>query len=79
MRNKRIIVTIAPEDKTWLKSYSKARNISTAEAVRQGIRRLRQSTSHETYQTLIETTRCIWRKGDGLTYQQRLRSEWHAS
>jgi hypothetical protein len=28
---------------------------------------------------LIETTRCLWREGDGLTYQQRLRSEWHAS
>jgi len=53
MRNQRIIVTIPPEDKTWLKSYSKARNISTAEAVRQGIRRLRQSTSQDTYQTLI--------------------------
>ena len=79
MRNQRIIVTIAPEDKTWLEGYSKAHKISTAEAVRQGIRRLRQSSSQDTYQTLIETTRCVWRKGDGLTYQQRLRSEWQAS
>ena len=78
MGNQRIIITIPAEDKTWLESYSKAHNISTAEAVRQGIRRLRQLAAKDTYQTLIETTRCIWRESDGLTYQQRLRSEWHA-
>ena len=78
MRNQRIIITITPEDKTWLESYSKAHNISTAEAVRQGIQRLRQLSTQDTYQTLIETTRCVWREGDGLTYQQRLRSEWPA-
>jgi len=78
MRNQRIIITIPPEDKTWLESYSKAHNISTAEAVRQGIRRLRQLSTQDTYQTLIESTRCVWREGDGLTYQQRLRSEWPA-
>jgi hypothetical protein len=77
MGGQRIIITIPPEDKAWIDSYSKAHKISTAEAVRQGIRRLRQLTEKDTYKTLVETTRCMWREGDGLKYQQRLRSEWN--
>ena len=76
MGGQRIIITISPEDKVWLESYSKAHNISKAEAVRQGIRRLRLLEEKDTYETLIETTRYVWREGDGLKYQERLRSEW---
>ena len=77
MAGQRIIITIAPEDKIWLESYSRAHNISTAEAVRQGIRRLKQSAEKDTYKTLIATTRHVWKHGDGLKYQEQLRSEWH--
>jgi len=77
MGGQRIIITISPEDKVWLESYSKAHNISKAEAVRQGIRRLRQLAKQDTYETLVESTRYLWREDDGLKFQERLRSEWH--
>jgi hypothetical protein len=76
MRTKRIIVTIPDEDKQWLEGYSQVYKISVAEAIRQGIGQLKKSYRHKTYQGLVEKTSGIWQKGDGLEYQQQLRSEW---
>ncbi len=76
MRTKRIIVTIPDEDKLWLEGYSKVHKISVAEAIRQGIGHLKKTQRHKTYQSLVERTSGIWKQGDGLEYQRRLRSEW---
>lgn len=78
MGSQRMIVTLPDEDKAWLEGYSKAHNISVAEAIRQGIRTLRDSLSKDTYQTLIKSTRGVWREGDGMIYQDKIRSEWHS-
>lgn len=77
MRGKRTIITLPEEDKVWLESYSKAYRISVAEAIRQGIKRLKESMSESTYNTLVQNTRGIWKKGDGLKYQEKMRSEWN--
>ena len=37
----RMIITLSEEDKRWLASYSHAHQISVAEAVRKGIRKLK--------------------------------------
>lgn len=76
MGSQRIIITLPNADKAWLEGYSKAHNISVAEAVRQGISILRHASTEDTYQTLIKNTQGMWRKGDGLTYQDKIRSEW---
>jgi len=76
MRGKRIIITLPEEDKIWLESYSKASQVSVAEAIRQGIRQLKESMGTDTYNTLIQNTRGVWKKGDGLGYQEKIRSEW---
>lgn len=78
MGSHRMIVTLPDEDKAWIESYSKAHNISAAEAIRQGIRTLRLGVAKNTYQTLIESTRGMWQKGDGMIYQDNIRSEWHS-
>ena len=75
MRGKRTIITLPEEDKVWLESYSKAYRISVAEAIRQGIKRLKESMSESTYNTLVQNTRGIWKKGDGLKYQEKMHSE----
>jgi hypothetical protein len=77
MRNKRTIVTISEDDKLWLVGYSKAQKISVAKAIRRGIKCLKESTREKTYHRLVENTKGIWKKGDGLKYQEKLRSEWH--
>lgn len=76
MASKRTIITLSEEDKLWLESYSNAHQISLAEAIRQGIRRLKDAELQETYRTLVQKTRGIWKEGDGLKYQRRLREEW---
>ena len=76
MSSQRTIITISEKDKAWLESFSKARGISMAEAVRRGIAQLRKREEKNTYRTVVKETRGIWKKGDGLTYQEKLRSEW---
>ena len=77
MASKRIIVTLPESDKLWVESYSKAQEVSVAEAIRRGIHRLREAVAGETYHQLIQNTKGIWKKGDGLKYQEYLRSEWN--
>ena len=76
MKSTRTIITISEDDKKWLESYGRANQVSVAEAVRRGIYILRESSKQKTYQHLVKETRGIWRKGDGLKYQENGRSEW---
>ena len=76
MGSQRTIITISEGDKSWLENYSKACGISMAEAVRRGIAQLREHEGKNTYQKIVNETRGLWKKGDGLEYQVKLRSEW---
>jgi hypothetical protein len=79
MAGSRTIITLPEEDKKWLQSYSRAHDISLAEAVRQGVQKLRVAEQQELYRSLVANTKGIWKKGNGLKYQESIRSEWHAS
>lgn len=76
MASKRLIISLPDEDKLWLEGYSKVHKISVAEAIRQGIGQLKKNQQQRTYEQLVERTRGLWRKGDGLEYQVKIRSEW---
>lgn len=76
MGSKRTIITIPDDYRVWLESYSKAYNVSISEAVRRGILILKETMEKNTYQTLIQDTKGIWKKGDGLKYQKKIRAEW---
>lgn len=76
MGAKRMIVTLPEEVKAWLQGYSRTHGISVAEAIRQGIDRLREEDGQELYRRLLEETRGLWRQGDGLDYQRKMRAEW---
>ena len=47
-----------------------------AEAIRKAITHLREQEGQSTYQSLVAQTQGVWKKGDGLEYQKKLRSEW---
>jgi len=79
MGGNRTLITLSDSDKTWLQDYSRAHGISLAEAVRQGIQRLRLTERQELYRTLVENTKGVWKRGNGLKYQQAIRSQWHSS
>jgi len=76
MGSKRTIITIPDDYKVWLESYSKAYNVSISEAVRRGIFILKETMEKNTYQTLLKNTKGLWKKGDGLKYQKKIRAEW---
>ena len=77
MAGSRTIITLPEEDKKWLQSYSRAHDISLAEAVRKGVQKLRIAEQQELYRALVNNTKGIWKKGNGLEYQEDIRSEWH--
>jgi len=78
MASKRMIITISEQEKQWLGDYSRAHNISVAEAIRQGIAHLKHAQGLAPYQKTVHETAGIWSKGDGLKYQEGLRREWEA-
>jgi hypothetical protein len=76
MGTQRTIITISDDDKLWLGSYSRSRNISMAEAVRRGIARLKADEGRSTYERVLTQTAGMWTGMDGLEYQEALRNEW---
>ena len=76
MSSKRIIITLPAEDKHWLEGYSRAQKISLAESIRKGVQKLRKADGLKTYERLVESTYGLWKKGEGLAYQVKIRSEW---
>ena len=78
MAGKRTIITLSEEDKRWLESYSSLNRVSVAEAIRQGIRKLKEAELFENYQTLVQRTNGAWKKGDGLNFQKKIRAEWNS-
>lgn len=78
MPSKRTIITLSDMEKRWLMNYTKTQGISMAEAVRRGIACLKASQNSTSYQKMVSKTKGIWLKGDGLKYQEQLRSEWES-
>ena len=78
MPSKRTIITISDMEKRWLMNYTKTHGVSMAEAVRRGIACLKASQSSASYQKIVNQTKGVWLKGNGLKYQKQLRAEWEA-
>lgn len=76
MKSARTIITISEQEKRWLAAYSGLHNVSLAEAVRRGIACLRAAEGPNAYRRIVERTAGIWKRGDGLRYQEEVRSEW---
>lgn len=71
----RTIISLDAEDKAWLERKAEAAGVPMTELVRQAVRRMRQEQD-VSFEKLLKETRGLWRKGDGLAYQRRLRGEW---
>jgi hypothetical protein len=66
MASTHALITLPDEDKKWLKDYSRSHGISLAEAIRQGIHRLKMAEHKYMYNSQIQGTRGIWAKSDDL-------------
>lgn len=71
------LINLDPDDKAWLDREARRQHVPMTELVRQAVRRLReQSRRKPALQDVLSRTSGLWRSGDGLKWQQRLRSEW---
>jgi predicted DNA-binding protein len=71
----RIITSIAGEEKVWLDKKALETGVPKAEIVREAIRRMREE-EQTAFAKLLERTNGLWKHGDGLRYQRRLRQQW---
>ena len=76
MRTTRTIIFLSEDEKLWLEEYSKAAGVSMAETIRRGLARLREQERPGRYHEALESTRGLWKKGDGLREQESLRRDW---
>ena len=74
----RTIISLDEDSKEWLDQQAREEKISTAELIRTVVRKYRDEKRREALplKDLLKQTSGIWKRGDGLTYQRRLRKEW---
>lgn len=76
----RTLINLDVKDKAWLDHMAKERGVSMAEVVRTAVRDYRERADmrgDEAWQEMVRRTAGIWRHGDGLDWQRRLRDEWN--
>ncbi len=71
----RTIISLPEQDKSWLERKAREAGVPMAEIIHQAIRRMQQA-EEESLDQLLMSTRGVWRKGDGLRYQRKIRQEW---
>jgi hypothetical protein len=73
----RTIISLSDAEKDWLTRLAEAERVPMTEIVRRALALYRrQSGEQPSFDELLERSRGLWREGDGLSYQQRLRDEW---
>jgi hypothetical protein len=74
----RTLISLDPDDKRWLDQKSAEENVTMTELVRRAVRRYREEceAGAPPLDRLLEETSGLWKQGDGLEYQRRLREEW---
>lgn len=77
----RTVISLEPDEKKWLDHLAKEENTSLTELVRRAVRQYRtrqEEQERPSFDEMLERTRGIWRREDGLEYQTRLRDDWQS-
>ena len=76
----RTLISLEDEDKRWLDRKAKEEGATMAQVVRTAVRRYREQCEREagepSLEELLRRTSGLWKGGDGLEAQLRLRGEW---
>ena len=74
----RTVISLDEESKQWLDQQAKEENVSAAELIRTAVRKYRDEKKREalSLNELLKQTSGMWKAGDALAYQRRLRKEW---
>ncbi|SFK82808.1 CopG family transcriptional regulator [Methylocapsa palsarum] len=75
----RTIISLSESEKLWLTQKARAEQVPMTEIVRRALALYRRE-AHEPqepgFEDLLDLTRGLWRKGEGLAYQRQIRDEW---
>ena len=71
----RTIISLENDDKQWLDEEARRSGLPKSAIVRLSIRYMRLDRE-KSFENLLTQTGGTWNEGDGLAYQERLRSEW---
>ena len=76
----RTVISLDPEDKQWLDRKAKENHVTMTELVRVAVRQYRRREERDTppFDELLSKTSGMWKREDGLVYQQRVRDDWQA-
>lgn len=75
----RTVVSLDSKDKVWLDKKAHFEHITMTEVVRRAIKHYRQCEeihAKKPIESILRETKGLWAKEDGLTYQQKVRTEW---
>jgi Ribbon-helix-helix protein, copG family len=76
----RTLISLEDEDKRWLDRKAKEDGMTMAQLVRIAVTRYREQCEREavapSLEELLRRTSGLWKGGDGLEAQVRLRDEW---
>jgi hypothetical protein len=76
----RTLISLDKEDKTWLDRRAKEEGLTMTQLVRNAVKRYREqceaSAEQPSLEQLLQRTAGVWQGGDGLAWQQEVRSEW---
>lgn len=75
----RTIISLDPEEKAWLDEKARRSGKPMTAVVREALSRYRAQDGRRNkpaLATLLDDTRGIWKRGDGLAWQKKLRGEW---
>jgi len=79
MKAIRTIISLDPEQKAWLDGLARETGKSMTAIVREALAAYRAEQVRQrkpALEDLLSQTGGTWKKGDGLTWQRRLRDEW---
>jgi len=74
----RTVVSLEESDKRWLDERAAAEGVPMTEMIRRAVRLLRRQSRRRTpgLDDLLDRTAGVWKRGDGLAYQRKMRREW---
>jgi hypothetical protein len=77
----RTVISLDPDDKTWLDKEAKTRRVPMTQIVREAVRSLRQQRDigAPDFDQILRETVGIWKGEDGMAYQRAQRAEWDRS
>ena len=74
----RTVISLEAKEKLWLDRAARSEGVPMTELIRRAVRLLREQSRRERpdLNDLLDATSGSFRRGDGLTYQRKVRREW---